>query len=139
MTKEDELLNSFMAALGMLVYRTFSDQPMTMDGSIATRAFIGNDDDDDDDDGYVIEDESEMTDYIHDTAGFFFGKHGVVKPLSELTGKYLLNRRRVVITNLPAAFLGGGTISHPLYTNTAVVYIDDNGIDAAYEEPDYER
>ena len=130
MTKEDELLNSVMAAVGMMVYCTFSDQPMTMDGSIDTRAFIGNDDDDD---CYVIEDESEMNDYIHDTAGFF-GKHGVVKPLSELTGEYLLNRRKVVITNLPAAFLGG-TISHPLYTNTAVVYIDDNGIDAAYKEP----
>lgn len=134
MTKEDELLNSFMAAVGMLVYCTFSDQPMTMDESIETRAFIGNDDDDDDDDCYVIEDESEMTDYIHDTAGFV-GKHGVVKPLTELTGKYLLNRRRVVITNLPAAFLG----YHGVRTNTAVVYIDDNGIDAEYEELNYER
>lgn len=137
MTKEDELLNSVMAAVGMMVYCTFSDQPMSLDESVETRDYVGNDDDDDDDDCYVIEDESEMNDYIHDTAGFV-GKHGVVKPLSELTGKYLLNRRRVVITNLPAAFLGG-TMSHPLYTNTAVVYIDDNEIDAEYEELDYER
>ena len=128
MTKEDELLNSVMAAVGMMVYSTFSDQPMTMDGSIETRDYVGNDDDDD---CYVIEDESEMTDYIHDTAGFI-GKHGVVQPLTELSGKFLLNRRKVVITDLPAAQYG----YNGERTNTAVVYIDDNEIDAEYKEPE---
>ena len=73
-----------------------------MDGSFETRDYVGDvndDDDDDDDDDYchVIEDESEMIEFLLANA-VFIGKGGTKMPLTELTGEYLLNRRKVVIT-----------------------------------------
>ena len=129
MTKSQDALYTTLDALGKLVYEIFSYQPMTLDRTIETRAFIG----DNDDDCYVIEGESEMSDYVLNTASFI-DKHGETWPLILLTGKQILKQRRITITGLPS-LLYGGTISHPLYTNTAVVYIDDNGIDAEYKEP----
>ena len=128
MTKSQDALYTTLDALGKLVYETFSDQPMTMDGSINTRAFIG----DNDDDCYVIENESEMSDYVLNTASFI-DEHGETWPLILLTGKQILKQRRVTITGLPS--LLGGTISHPLYSNTAIIYIEDGCLNAMYKEP----
>ena len=131
----EEVRDKAMAALGRLVYQVFSDQQMTLDGSVETRAFIGNDDDDDDDDDYcyVIENEEAMTEFLLSTA-VFIGKGGTMMPLSELTGEYLLNRRKVVITDLPAArYCGYGE-----RTNTATIYIEDGDIIAEYKASESE-
>ena len=135
----EEVRNKAIAALGRLVYLVFSDQSMTMDGSFETRDYVGdvsNDDDDDDYDDdycYVIEDKSQMIEYLLDTA-VFIGEHGTKMPLTELTGEYLLNRHKVVITDLPAArYCGYGE-----RTNTAIVYIEDGDIIAEYKKSDYE-
>ena len=127
----EEVRDKAMAALGRLVYQVFSDQQMTLDGSVETRAFIGNDDDDDY--CYVIENEEAMTEFLLSTA-VFIGKGGTMMPLSELTGEYLLNRRKVVITDLPAEHYG----YFYARTNTAVVYIEDGDIIAEYKKPEYE-
>ena len=126
MVNPEEVRDKAMTALGMLVYQVFSDQSMYLDGSIETRDYVG----DDDDDCYVIEDESEMTEFLLATA-VFIGKRRTMMPLSELTGEYLLNRRKVVITDLPAAQYG----YHGERTNTAIVTIEDGDIIAEYKEP----
>ena len=133
-----EVRDKAMAALGRLVYQVFSDQSMTMDGSFETRDYVGDVNDDDDDDDYddychVIEDESEMTEFLLSTA-VFIGERGTMMPLCELTGEYLLNRRKVVITDLPAEHYG----YFYARTNTAVVYIEDGDIIAEYKKPEYE-
>ena len=127
-----------MAALGRLVYQVFSDQSMTLDGSVETRDYVGDVNDDDDDDAdddycYVIEDESAMIEFLLANA-VFIGERGTKMPLSELTGEYLLNRRKVVITDLPAEHYG----YFYARTNTAVVYIEDGDIIAEYKKPEYE-
>ena len=136
----EEVRDKAMAALGRLVYQVFSDQSMTLDGSVETRDYVGDvndddgdDDDDDDDYCHVIEDESEMTEFLLANA-VFIGKGGTMMPLSELTGEYLLNRRKVVITDLPAEHYG----YFYARTNTAVVYIEDGDIIAEYKKPEYE-
>ena len=138
MTKSQDALYTTLDALGKLVYEVFSDQPMTMDGSYETRDYVGdvsNDDDDDDDDYcYVIEDESQMTEFLLATA-VFIDKRGTKMPLTELTGEYILQHHKVVITNLPAEQYG----CFYDHTNTAIVYIEDGDILAEYKEPEYER
>ena len=130
----EEVRNKAIAALSRLVYQVFSDQQMTLDGSYETRAFIGNDDDDDDDDDddfcYVIEDESQMIEFLLATA-VFIDKRGTKMPLTELTGEYILQHHKVVITNLPAEHYG----YFYEHTNTAIVYIEDGDIIAEYKEP----
>ena len=130
MTKEDELLNSVMTAVGMMVYSTFSDQPMTMDGSIETRDYVGDVSNDDDDYCYVIWNEEAMTEFLLATA-VFIGKRRTMMPLTELTGEYILQHHKVVITGLPAAQYD----YHGERTNTAIVYIEDGDIIAEYKEP----
>lgn len=129
MTKSQDALYTTLDALGKLVYEVFSDQPMTLDRTIETRAFIG----DNDDDCYVIENESEMSDYVLNTASFI-DEHGETWPLILLTGKQILKQRRITITGLPS-LLYGGTISHPLYSHAAIIYIEDGCLHAAYKEP----
>lgn len=135
MTKSQIVHDATLDALGKLVYGVFSDQPMTLDRTIETRAFIGDndDDDDDDDDCYVIEGESEMSDYVLNTASFI-DEHGETRPLILLTGKQVLKQRRITITGLPS-LLYGGTISHPLYSHAAIIYIEDGCLHAEYKEP----
>ena len=136
MVNPEEVRDKAMIALGRLVYQVFSDQPMSVDESIETRDYLGdasNDDDDDDDYCYVIEDESEMSDYVLNTA-VFIGERRTMMPLTELTGEYILQHHKVVITNLPAEHYGY------FYerTNTAIVYIEDGDIIAEYKKPEYE-
>ena len=127
----EEVRGKAMAALGRLVYQVFSDQPMTLDGSVETRAFIGNDDDDDY--CYVIENEEAMTEFLLANA-VFIGKGGTMMPLSELTGEYILQHHKVVITDLPAArYCGYGE-----RTNTATIYIEDGDIIAEYKPSESE-
>ena len=133
----EEVRGKAISVLGHLVYLVFSDQSMTMDGSFETRDYVGdvsNDDDDDDDDYcYVIEDKDAMIEYLLATA-VFIGEGGTKLPLTELTGEYLLNRRKVVITDLPAArYCGYGE-----RTNTAIVYIEDGDIIAEYKASESE-
>ena len=136
----EEVRDNAIIALGHLVYLVFSDQSMTMDGSVETRAFIGNDDDDDDDDDdgddycYVIEDKDAMIEYLLATEPVFIGEGGTKMPLTELTGEYILQHHKVVITDLPAArYCGYGE-----RTNTAVVYIEDGDIIAEYKPSESE-
>lgn len=131
----EEVRDKAMTALGRLVYQVFSDQSMTMDGSFETRDYVGDvsNDDDDYDYCYVIENEEAMTEYLLATA-VFIGKRGTKMPLTELTGEYILQHHKVVITDLPAEQYGY------FYdrTNTAIVSIEDGDIIAEYKEPDYE-
>ena len=129
MTKSQDALYTTLDALGKLVYEIFSYQPMTLDRTIETRAFIGGNDDD----CYVIENESEMSDYVLNTASFI-DEHGETWPLILLTGKQILKQRRITITGLPS-LLYGGTISHPLYSHAAIIYIEDGCLHAEYKEP----
>ena len=131
MVNPEEVRDKAMTALGRLVYQVFSDQSMYLDGSVETRDYVG---DVSNDDCYVIWNEEAMTEFLLDTA-VFIGKRRTMMPLTELTGEYLLNRRKVVITDLPAAQYG----YHGERTNTAIVYIEDGDIIAEYKEPDYER
>ena len=126
MVNPEEVRDKAMVALGRLVYQVFSDQSMYLDGSIETRDYVG----DDDDDCYVIEDESEMVEFLLSTA-VFIGKRRTMMPLTELTGEYILQHRKVVITDLPAEQYG----YHGERTNTAIVYIEDGCIIAEYKEP----
>ena len=126
MVNPEEVRDKAMTALGRLVYQAFSDQSMYLDGSIETRDYVG----DDDDDCYVIEDESEMTEFLLSTA-VFIGKRRTMMPLTELTGEYILQHHKVVITDLPAAQYG----YHGERTNTAIVCIEDGDIIAEYKEP----
>jgi hypothetical protein len=129
----EEVRDKAMTALGRLVYQVFSDQSMTMDGSYETRDYVGDEvavDGDDDDYCSVIEDESQMTEFLLATA-VFIGERGTKKPLTELTGEYILQHHKVVITNLPAEHYG----YFYEHTNTAVVYIEDGDIIAEYKEP----
>lgn len=130
MVNPEEVRDKAMVALGRLVYQVFSDQSMYLDGSVETRDYV----DDDDDYCYVIEDESEMTEFLLATA-VFIGKRRTRMPLTELTGEYILQHHKVVITDLPAEQYG----YHGESTNTAIVYIEDGDIIAEYKEPDYER
>ena len=123
----EEVRDKAMTALGRLVYQVFSDQSMTMDESVETRDYVGNDDDDY---CYVIEDESEMTEFLLATA-VFIGKRRTMMPLTELTGEYILKHHKVVITDLPAEQYG----YHGESTNTAIVTIEDGDIIAEYKEP----
>ena len=127
MVNPEEVRDKAMTALGMLVYQVFSDQSMYLDGSVETRDYVGNDDDDD---CYVIEDESEMTEFLLATA-VFIGKRRTMMPLTELTGEYILQHHKVVITDLPAEQYG----YHGESTNTAIVTIEDGDIIAEYKEP----
>ena len=129
----EEVRNKAMTALGRLVYQVFSDQSMTMDESLETRDYVGDVSNDDDDYCSVIEDESEMTEFLLATA-VFIGKRRTMMPLTELTGEYILQHHKVVITDLPAEHYG----YHGESTNTAIVYIEDGDIIAEYKEPDYE-
>lgn len=126
MVNPEEVRDKAMTALGMLVYQVFSDQSMYLDESIETRDYVG----DDDDDCYVIEDESEMIEFLLATA-VFIGKRRTRMPLTELTGEYTLQHHKVVITDLPAEQYG----YHGESTNTAIVYIEDGDIIAEYKEP----
>ena len=135
MVNPEEVRDKAMTALGRLVYQVFSDQSMTMDGSFETRDYVGDvsNDDDDDDYCYVIWNEEAMTEFLLATA-VFIGKRGTKMPLTELTGEYILQHHKVVITNLPAEPYG----YFYEHTNTAIVYIEDGDIIAEYKEPAYE-
>lgn len=134
MVNPEEVRNKAMTALGRLVYQVFSDQSMTMDGSFETRDYVGDVSNDDDDYCYVIENEEAMTEFLLATA-VFIGERGTKMPLTELTGEYILQHHKVVITNLPAEHYG----YFYEHTNTAIVYIEDGDIIAEYKEPEYER
>jgi hypothetical protein len=127
----EEVRDKAMTALGRLVYQVFSDQSMTMDGSFETRDYVGDVSNDDDDDDYchVIEDESEMIEFLLDTA-VFIGERGTKKPLTELSGEYILQHDEVVITDLPAEHYG----YFYEHTNTALIYIEDGDIIAEYKK-----
>jgi hypothetical protein len=129
----EEVRDKAMTALGRLVYQVFSDQSMTMDGSFETRDYVGDVSNDDDDDCYVIENEEAMTEFLLATA-VFIGKRGTKMPLTELTGEYILQHHKVVITDLPAEHYG----CFYAHTNTAIVYIEDGDIIAEYKKPEYE-
>src|SRR5574344_890408 len=125
----EEVRNKAMTALGRLVYQVFSDQSMTMDGSFETRDYVGDVSNDDDDYCYVIENEEAMTEYLLATA-VFIGERGTMMPLTELTGEYILQHHKVVITGLPAEQYG----YFYEHTNTAIVYIEDDDIIAEYKK-----
>ena len=136
----EEVRSKAIRVLGHLVYLVFSDQSMTMDGSFETRDYVGDvsNDDDDDDDGddycYVIEDKDAMIEYLLATEPVFIGEHGTKMPLTELTGEYILQHHKVVITDLPAArYCGYGE-----RTNTATIYIEDGDIIAEYKQSESE-
>lgn len=130
MVNPEEVRDKAMTALGRLVYQVFSDQSMSLDESVETRDYVGDVSNDDDDYCYVIWNEEAMTEFLLDTA-VFIGKRRTMMPLTELTGEYILQHHKVVITDLPAAQYG----YHGECTNTAIVYIEDGDIIAEYKEP----
>ena len=130
MVNPEEVRDKALAALGRLVYQVFSDQSMSLDESVETRDYVGDVSNDDDDYCYVIWNEEAMTEFLLDTA-VFIGKRRTMMPLTELTGEYILQHHKVVITDLPAEQYG----YHGESTNTAIVYIEDGDIIAEYKEP----
>lgn len=139
MVNSEEVRDNAIIALGHLVYLVFSDQQMSLDGSVETRDYVGdvsNDDDDYDDDYcYVIEDKDAMIEYLLATEPVFIGEGGTKMPLTELTGEYILQHHKVVITDLPAARYCGGFGQR---TNTAIVYFEDGDIIAEYKPSESE-